>query len=160
MSFDIQQLKPKHSRRIPRERPLVLASIDLAASILEANNCSGGATMRFAEELRRVAELYYKVADLDALRPVVKGRPLNRADISFIYAMASVLKSLFPLRSITFRRYRAARRGEIGGTEEATRFQMICNDWMSFVDPERAKPLQAAAFKQARDRCMQRRVIH
>jgi hypothetical protein len=135
--------------RVPDEEEqqdgMFLMSLWVAGKLLNADSPHG---YRLAVELERARNFYYKVC-LDQLRRRKRGRPQHMADIAFIYAMARTWEGIFERPK--FRKYQNARikKHEIGGTEQPTTFQQVCNKWMEFIDPDRPRPLTAAAFKDA-----------
>lgn len=140
-------------RRIPKEQHLMLAALDWAALMLDLEPGRVGEeeaprVQRLADYLMKAAKFYYQSMDHVATLPRRPGRPDNRSDPAFIFVMAMGYGPAID-REITFRRYKAPSAGEIGGKEQPTRFQQECNSWMEMVDPDRPKPLQPAAFKQA-----------
>lgn len=140
-------------RRIPREQPLILASLDWAAAMLELEPGRVGEknapkVQALADRLMQAAKFYYHSMAHVATLPRKRGRPDHRSDAAFVFVMAMGWGSSIE-SEIAFRKYETPSGADIGGKERPTKFQQECNNWMSMVDPERPKPLQPAAFKQA-----------
>lgn len=152
MSFDFKSWISKVQKggknpRIPKEQPLVLASLDFAKIVVGDQDFSHAKPV--ADELQSIAEFYYVLSDKQATKPRTRGRQLHMADIGFIFGMARLWAH--KIGPVGFRSYRNTRPNSSlrGGQEAANIFQRVCHAWMQFVDPDRPKPLQPAAFKEA-----------
>lgn len=151
--FDFDSLiKKSEGRRIPREQPLVLASLDHAAVMLEVEPGRVGDDLprvkALADQLMQAAKFYYFLMDRAATRDRKRGRESNIIDVSFIFILAMGLGP-HVAGEITFRKYVVPSKADVGGKERPTKFQEHCNSWMALVDPERSEPIQAAAYKAA-----------
>jgi len=147
MAYDFKKLLAVSKRRVPDEPVgLYLYSLEFARVLLPKADSAQG--LAVGKELQGVALFYFRVCLEQARKArLKKGRPQNKADAAFVYAMARLWESLWGPPK--FRKYRQPRKGEIGGKEAPTGFQRVCNAWMEIVDPDRPGPLTAAAFKGA-----------
>lgn len=149
-----QTIKVADGRRIPKEQPLFLQSLDFAAEIIGLEpGCvgSGKNNLRVKDVSNRLmaaAQAYYIAMDRAAMEQRKRGRPGVEMDVDFVFTIATGLGQNVP-DELTFRNYKLPSGKDVGGKERPTRFQEICNAWMDLVDPDRAKLIQAAAFKTA-----------
>lgn len=152
-------LKGAKGRRLPKDRNLSSELFDYVARLLGFDPKrvpieQGNRHRELSEGISIATGFYFMFSDMDAVGPVrprQRGRPRHNIDFGFVLLMARALHDLFGEPGIRFRIYQNARKkmGEIGGTERPSLFQVLCNEWMMIIDPERPSPIKPSVFKAA-----------
>jgi hypothetical protein len=153
-----RRIKQRLTKFFPETKPLgqapTLRAVDFASVMLGhkvgqvGNNCR---VLLLSKALCIAADRYYAAAEAE-LSMARRGRPSFRADYVFIDCMARIFRAWINRSDFGWRRFRRgySHHGSGGGREEPTAFQTFCELWLLEIDPERERPLQPAAFKNAK----------